>query len=66
MTDVVVARLAAALSDRGRVDRELGQGGMATVYLAHGTVTHEMIAGELAKAIVVHNGAAALGAARRR
>ena len=26
--------LAAALSDRYRLDRELGQGGMATVYLA--------------------------------
>ncbi len=29
------ARRAAALSDRYRVDRELGAGGMATVYLAH-------------------------------
>ena len=28
-------RLASALADRYRVERELGAGGMATVYLAH-------------------------------
>ena len=28
-------RLGAALSDRYRIGRELGAGGMATVYLAH-------------------------------
>ena len=33
MTDVL-ARLGAALADRYRLERELGQGGMATVYLA--------------------------------
>ena len=31
----ILARLHAALADRYRVDRELGAGGMATVYLAH-------------------------------
>ena len=28
-------RLTAALADRYRIERELGQGGMATEYLAH-------------------------------
>ncbi|HEX6617839.1 MAG TPA: serine/threonine-protein kinase, partial [Gemmatimonadales bacterium] len=33
--DTADSRLAAALSDRYRIERELGRGGMATVYLAH-------------------------------
>jgi tRNA A-37 threonylcarbamoyl transferase component Bud32 len=33
--DSVLNRLASALADRYRIERELGQGGMATVYLAH-------------------------------
>ncbi len=35
-----IDRLTAALADRYRVERELGQGGMATVYLAH-DIKHE-------------------------
>jgi eukaryotic-like serine/threonine-protein kinase len=35
MTATNMERLAVALRDRSRVERELGQGGMATVYLAH-------------------------------
>jgi hypothetical protein len=34
MTDAA-HRLTPALADRYRIERELGQGGMATVYLAH-------------------------------
>ena len=30
----ITARLTAALADRYRIERELGSGGMATVYLA--------------------------------
>jgi serine/threonine-protein kinase len=30
----IVARLASALADRYRIERQLGAGGMATVYLA--------------------------------
>src|SRR5687768_9988560 len=33
--DLTNTRLSAALADRYRIERELGQGGMATVYLAH-------------------------------
>jgi serine/threonine-protein kinase len=35
LTDTAADRLQAALADRYRIERELGRGGMATVYLAH-------------------------------
>ncbi len=37
-------RLARSLSDRYRIDRELGRGGMATVYLAEDTRHHRKVA----------------------
>ncbi len=43
MTDVI-ARLTAALSDRYTIERELGAGGMATVYLAEDLKHHRKVA----------------------
>ena len=37
-------RLRASLTDRYRIERELGQGGMATVYLAEDLKHHRMVA----------------------
>jgi eukaryotic-like serine/threonine-protein kinase len=53
-------RLAAALSDRYRIERELGQGGMATVYLAH-DIKHER---KVALKVLKPELAAVLGADR--
>src|SRR5438477_10761054 len=43
MSDVAV-RLNAALADRYRIERELGQGGMATVYMAEDLKHHRKVA----------------------
>jgi Tol biopolymer transport system component/tRNA A-37 threonylcarbamoyl transferase component Bud32 len=53
-------RLAAALGDRYRIERELGQGGMATVYLAHDLRHHRKVALKVLKPEL----AAMLGAER--
>ena len=37
-------RLTAALADRYRIEREVGQGGMATVYLAEDLKHHRRVA----------------------
>ncbi|HKI95137.1 MAG TPA: protein kinase [Gemmatimonadales bacterium] len=53
-------RLAAALSDRYKIERELGQGGMATVYLAEDLKHHREVAIKVLKPEL----AAVLGADR--
>jgi eukaryotic-like serine/threonine-protein kinase len=44
VTDVTGSALAAALRDRYRIERELGTGGMATVYLAEDLKHHRQVA----------------------
>jgi serine/threonine-protein kinase len=39
-----ITQLSAALADRYRIERELGQGGMATVYLAEDLKHHRKVA----------------------
>ena len=53
MTEEVLVRLRQALADRYTIERELGSGGMATVYLAHDvkhdrTVAVKVLPGALA------------------
>jgi len=55
-----IDRMAAALADRYRVERELGQGGMATVYLAEDLRHHRQVALKVLKPEI----AATLGAGR--
>ncbi|MCH7874263.1 MAG: protein kinase [Gemmatimonadetes bacterium] len=44
MADNPLERLQAALADRYAIERELGRGGMATVYLAHDVKHHRKVA----------------------
>jgi eukaryotic-like serine/threonine-protein kinase len=60
MTGTIPERLATALADRYRVERELGAGGMATVYLAH-DLKHER---DVAIKVLHPDLGAALGAER--
>jgi len=55
-----VARLSAALAERYRIERELGQGGMATVYLAEDLRHHRRVALKVLRAEL----AAVIGADR--
>ncbi len=59
MTDTL-ARLTAALADRYTIERELGQGGMATVYLAY-DIKHER---QVAIKVLREDISASLGAGR--
>src|SRR3989442_8137382 len=57
---MVFARLQAALADRYTIERELGRGGMATVYLAEDRKHHRLVAIKVLKPEL----AAALGPER--
>ena len=57
------SRLATALSDRYRIERELGQGGMATVYLAEDLKHHRKVAIKVLRPELAHLELDVLGAA---
>ncbi|MDZ4259698.1 MAG: protein kinase, partial [Gemmatimonadales bacterium] len=56
----MLGRLTAALADRYRLEREIGEGGMATVYLAH-DIKHDR---DVAIKVLHPDLGAALGAER--
>jgi serine/threonine-protein kinase len=60
VTEDLLGRLKSALADRYQIERELGSGGMATVYLAH-DVRHER---KVAVKVLRPELAAALGSER--
>ncbi|UCG88365.1 MAG: protein kinase, partial [Gemmatimonadota bacterium] len=60
MTEDVLARLKAALRDRYAIERELGSGGMAIVYLAEDVKHHRKVAVKVLRPEL----AAALGSER--
>ena len=60
MSADTIGRLTTALADRYRIERELGQGGMATVYLAEDLKHHRKVAVKVLRPEL----AAALGAER--
>ena len=57
---MITSRLSTALADRYKIERELGAGGMATVYLAEDLKHHHKVAVKVLRAEL----AAVLGAER--
>jgi hypothetical protein len=62
----VTERLAAALADRYRIERELGQGGMATVYLAQDLKHQRRVAVKVLRPELAAGGTVEPGASTRQ